>query len=566
LIGFAENQTDEEFLRMLKSSRRHATERNKQQLAYTYPLMKDKISPEKRELFEKVFDEELGGERKAESIRIGRGLIKEFLASAMGRDYAATRSFYNTLETTPSISEMVHNAAQSLTDEEKEEIADRYDDHHRALDYIDTITRYSGNHLPEPDYDVVNKNEWSKWEDLTEEDQEILKKKFQYDQNISNIEDYSFKLNDAGKPEYQETEDEDEEEPSEEEYQYGALNEDEWTRWEDLTSQDRSHIRELGLSRVPSQQAWMLSNGEPIHISEEEAFPSEDEDDDDYSDDTDDEDILTAGKYKYKLAGNSRRTAETVQGAARKIFGKEMEISEILKFTAIDAFSDQFPDFAPTIGVDSTGAIEINYDKRGQVDISREIKLHNGEPYIYNSHQYLSAEHQGQGLGIKVFSEQVAAAIQHGVKTIHCTAGKSSSMNGYITWPKFGYDGEIKLGWFESLHSSGIQDRDELALKLVELTGRTEEDIRGGEAKISDLMKSKEGTEFWIKHGYQFSADFDLSEGSLSRKILSRYLKYKGIDKEEDPDRFRKLRRTSRFALSAGPNLFSKSKDKKKKK
>lgn len=377
------------------------------------------------------------------------------------------------------------------------------------------------------EWDSVSTDEYVRWDDLSRADQREARSEVgRYP------EGYAYRLNEDGTLDYI---DEEEAFPR---YEYDSLSNEDWTRWEDLSRDDQREIRSN--HSVGRGYAYRLNDdGEVDYIDEEEAFPPEDEDDDG--------DILEAGKYKYKLSGNQNSTAKSIKETAKRIFGKEMELDEILKFTAIDALSDQFPDFAPTISLGYYDKnIEIKYEKSGEIDIAREIKIMDGKPYIYNEHQYLSKRHQGQGLGIKVFTEQVEAAIKHGVETIHCTAGKSSDMNGYITWPKFGYDGEIKIGEFEDLHKSGLKSQEDMVSRVMELTGKTEEELKSGEGKISDLMKTKEGTEFWAKHGYQFSADFDVTEGSLSRRVLSAYLKYKGIDKEDSPDRFRKKKRISR--------------------
>jgi hypothetical protein len=78
-------------------------------------------------------------------------------------------------------------------------------------------------------------------------------------------------------------------------------------------------------------------------------------------------------------------------------------------------------------------------------------------------------------------------------------------MNGYITWPKLGYDAPIPAA----------------------VKGKLPADLKGSQ-NISDLMKTKEGTDFWTKHGVTTDMTFDLKPGSASRTHLEKYLKAKG--------------------------------------
>jgi hypothetical protein len=45
--------------------------------------------------------------------------------------------------------------------------------------------------------------------------------------------------------------------------------------------------------------------------------------------------------------------------------------------------------------------------------------------------------------------------------------------------------------------------------------------------KVSDLMKTESGRQFWAKHGVGFEASFDLGKGSQSRQIWAAYLRKK---------------------------------------
>jgi hypothetical protein len=47
--------------------------------------------------------------------------------------------------------------------------------------------------------------------------------------------------------------------------------------------------------------------------------------------------------------------------------------------------------------------------------------------------------------------------------------------------------------------------------------------------KLSDLMKTQEGRNFWKAEGEGFKGTFDLTPNSTSRKVLFAYLKETGV-------------------------------------
>lgn len=134
----------------------------------------------------------------------------------------------------------------------------------------------------------------------------------------------------------------------------------------------------------------------------------------------------------------------------------------------------------------------IKRDKNGDLVIKNEFIMVEGK--------------KGTGIGTKVFGRQVEQAVRLGATKITAEASRSMGMNGYITWPKLGYDAPIPASVMGGLPAS---------LK--------------GSKNISDLMKTSEGTEWWTKNGVTTDMTFDLKEGSHSRKHLAAYLERKGV-------------------------------------
>jgi hypothetical protein len=115
-----------------------------------------------------------------------------------------------------------------------------------------------------------------------------------------------------------------------------------------------------------------------------------------------------------------------------------------------------------------------------------------------------------EGTMLTMFSKQVENAAENGFVHIDThAAGDSSagSMNGYYTWPRFGYN--------ESLNSIRVYNPS--------LADSIEEEFP--EAKsIRDVMATKEGRDWWKENGSDlYHARFDLREDSWSRYIMDEY-------------------------------------------
>ena len=122
----------------------------------------------------------------------------------------------------------------------------------------------------------------------------------------------------------------------------------------------------------------------------------------------------------------------------------------------------------------------------------------NGDLVIHNDE--FRTQKTGTGLGLSIFAGQVETAAKLGVARIDTYAARGPTWNGYWTWPRFGYDGPIPARNVPNLPPS--------------LAGAT---------RMSDLFRTKEGRDWWSKNGQSLDLIFDLTEGSLSRKVLAAY-------------------------------------------
>lgn len=233
------------------------------------------------------------------------------------------------------------------------------------------------------------------------------------------------------------------------------------------------------------------------------------------------------------------------KAASKEIFGKILSPRKMATLAGADAMDRLANEHIP---IDVTSAYKkekwgtmaaVSMEADGdKISYGRKVyKSTKGDIVIYNDHFYINDDELAKsGSGLKIFASQVDAAIKAGVDRIECQAAgdyrqsqKSGRerMNGYYTWPRFGYDGIISGEWI-----------DRYAHRLEEF-GVSKEDIRDGTVHVSSLMKTPEGREFWLKKGMDINVSFDLKEGSLSRRVLSEYLKEKGHDEPDAPNRFR---------------------------
>ena len=133
-----------------------------------------------------------------------------------------------------------------------------------------------------------------------------------------------------------------------------------------------------------------------------------------------------------------------------------------------------------------------------------------GNRFIMNELLEVKSEYAKSGLGSQIFSAQCerAAAAGYAYITCHAAGDKDSRMNGYYTWPRFGYD--------ESLDS--VQSYNPKLAAAVQ-------DAFPDAQSILDIMGTAAGRDWWKENGDNLRyAKFDLSEGSRSWRVLRAYL------------------------------------------
>lgn len=189
------------------------------------------------------------------------------------------------------------------------------------------------------------------------------------------------------------------------------------------------------------------------------------------------------------------RFGPEAQEAAQGLFGRKVHGSELATLAGAgdSARVSIVPGRRP-------GSLLITVQGDGytaQRSVARSYQ--DGKPVLTNVE--FIADNPGKGLGIAVFGRQVEQARRMGVARIETFAARRKGVyNGYYTWARFGYDGPLSPGARRYLPDS---------LK--------------GAKRLSDLMKTPEGRDWWKAKGRSREMAFDLSDGSTSVKVWESY-------------------------------------------
>lgn len=168
------------------------------------------------------------------------------------------------------------------------------------------------------------------------------------------------------------------------------------------------------------------------------------------------------------------------------------------------------PLFGDDLPMDAEGVrVEVRHPKFGR--FVRFVGVDSaGRKFIRNEIVEVKEAYRKEGLGSAVFGKQVESAVEHGFDYIrtHAAGGPGEEMNGYYTWPRFGYDQTLA-----SLRRTNPE------------AARRVEGAFPGARSVRDVMATPEGRAWWKDNGGDLhDARFDLREGSWSRHILDKYL------------------------------------------
>ena len=199
---------------------------------------------------------------------------------------------------------------------------------------------------------------------------------------------------------------------------------------------------------------------------------------------------------------DSRFQIDRIVSAMESSSNDDQDIGFVVEEFGFDSKFDDVEELATLSGSDDEATITVEVGDVDEFTISssdgydsvRKVYRDGDKSVIEN--QNFTVHETGNGTGTLVFARQVSAAISARVARIETYAARGEGMNGYYTWPRLGYDAPVP---------------DE-----VTLPAKFE-----GVERISQLMMTPDGRDWWKENGVSTGMTFDLNEGSLSRKVLA---------------------------------------------
>jgi predicted transcriptional regulator len=189
--------------------------------------------------------------------------------------------------------------------------------------------------------------------------------------------------------------------------------------------------------------------------------------------------------------------------------------------------------------------VENTIKLNGIATIIRDVYFSGGSPdYIHNSY-FITAKCLPDGLGSRVFAQQVKTASELGFKYIDTNAARGGEFIGYYVWPKLGYDASIPLYYIEG-QLSPHKDKNNIKFEyLKKWLIKNNIDIHN-KVPLSAIYACKAGDRFigqelWKTYGDSTNMEFNLTPGSLSMRILESYINLKSEKDNIDPSEFLKL-------------------------
>jgi len=152
------------------------------------------------------------------------------------------------------------------------------------------------------------------------------------------------------------------------------------------------------------------------------------------------------------------------------------------------------------------------YGPASEYEASRELVPGPDGLHMINKVFEVREDLQGQGLGAQIFGDEVQTLSSLGVKYIATGASRLEGYNGYWTWARFGYLGELPD---RQLLLDAVA-RGDLPQSFASYT------------TVQELMMSPEGQAWWKANGATWQGKFDLAPDSLSMRLFRQYMASKG--------------------------------------
>lgn len=189
-----------------------------------------------------------------------------------------------------------------------------------------------------------------------------------------------------------------------------------------------------------------------------------------------------------------------ISGLTKETAGREtpvVDVSDVHKWHP--RYSDDYP--IDAVGQDITISHPYLEDCREFVGVDKD-----GKKMMQVGLVVVRRPPAPPGFGAQMFGAQVEEAKRQGLDyiTLHAAGGKNTRMNGYYTWPRFGFDQDI-----ETLEPG-------LRIKVARQFPNAN--------SVLDVFASPGGAEWWKENGGDMhNARFDLHDGSRSLQVWKAY-------------------------------------------
>ncbi len=234
-------------------------------------------------------------------------------------------------------------------------------------------------------------------------------------------------------------------------------------------------------------------------------------------------DEQVAEQMRIKSSEAKVRGYHSNKEAVEQLFGREVDEQELANLCGISGGDIR------TETVDNGKFPELTL--RGLSDNCQATRTigrdANGDLVLYADSLEVKWSERGQGVGGEVFDRMVDQAQRSGINRIETSAvrldatlSSDDEKIGYKVWPKLGYDGDIP----------------EDVLKTSSLPSSLQ-----GSTRLSDLMKTGEGRQWWEEHGDSVRLQFDMASDSLSMNVWNASRKKREVKVRERTENLQKM-------------------------
>lgn len=205
------------------------------------------------------------------------------------------------------------------------------------------------------------------------------------------------------------------------------------------------------------------------------------------------------------------------QDTLRHVFGRDMTEGEVVALIGVTAEDLDEAD----ISCWTEGGADVYVETTTpEFHSLRSFSRRDGQLEANNSS--LDVTSKGNGLGAQLLGRQVDRLVAAGATRITTFAAgdpkSGTAMIGYKVWPKLGFDGPLPERIRRKVIAAGLPPAE----------------------RVSDLLRTPEGWKAWENEiGGSIDVAFDLSEHSISRRVLRRYLAKKEADRARPRSRRR---------------------------